>query len=172
MRRGISHRQRQILGLAVGLSRIRRGYWSEVTGTEITTAFVAVGWCAFGPDPRWVDGPRPISCLARGSDRAFAALVERGLMTRCRPPTFDPRWGHRGKLRGGNYEGSYALTEAGRAAGLPHEITVTDNMRQIIELLDGGRWRYRRWWLPEERPRSSCLRNSTLDLRPVHEPLG
>lgn len=153
MSRDISRQQQQILGLCVGLSRINR--------SEITVAFAAVVLAGV-PLVRTRTGltglqRSPAALTARtGVVRRFASLVKRDLLVRCLPPTSDPKWGLWGKLRGGNYQGSYALTDAGRAASLPYEITITDEMQQILRLLEGRLWRHQRWSPPEELSRLSA----------------
>lgn len=151
MSRGISQQQRQILGLGVGLSRLdnRRDVHSE-----INVAFVAVVLAGV-PLIQTCAGltglsRSPAALTARtGIVRACASLVARGLLTRCLPPTSSNSRNSYGKLHGGNYQGSYALTDAGWAAGLPFEVEITKDMQQVLRSLQSPHWRYASWLITE-----------------------
>jgi hypothetical protein len=166
MSKGISTRQRQILGLAVAISRLRNGEpvartpqphphfrVPVVTGVwpDISTYVAAhiVGGVGLRRDGRWKSllETTPVALAARSSiSRAISSLLKRGLLAY--RPYYQGDYVKFGRTHG------YILTAAGLALGLSHEPTVPD-LALRLWLMDDN---YRKAWFHPPIPITQAYR--------------
>jgi hypothetical protein len=170
MSKGISTQQRQILGLAVAVSRLRNGEpvprtpqphphfrVPVVTGVwPDVSAYIAahiVGGVGLRRDSKYeaILETTPAALSARSSvSRAISSLFDRGLVA------YRPSQGY---CQFGSRTWGYALTFAGLAAGLPHEPTIPD-LALRLWLMDHS---YRKAWWNEPTQITQAYRQIGID---------
>lgn len=163
MSKGISTQQRQILGAAVAVSRIRNGEpvarsprWHPefrvpvVTGVwpdiSTYTASHLVAGVGLRRKDRWTSRleTTPTALAIRSSiSRAITSLLKRGMLA------YRPYCSNNGDYEQFGRTYGYVLTAAGLAAGLPHEPTVPDLALRLWLMDDNFQ---KTWWIQRPIP--------------------